>query len=366
MTQKTIKRKFGVLALLFAISTGYLLFWPVPFAPAAWNPSASPHNTPPYTVNNLLKNIERLDISNGKGPETVIEGPDGALYTGLTNGSIIRMTPDGEESLYSTVYTRPLGLAFDQQGVLYVANSEYGLVAVATDGSFKVVAEGLDEGRFVFINDVDVAPDGMVYFTETSTKFPIEESRPAFFEHRPNGRLLSYNPNTGEVITVLDQLYYANGLAIEKNGMFALVSETTRYQVRRVYLDSARLGHNDIFISNLPGTPTGITINNDGFVWLPLSGPRISALDKILPYTLARKIIWRMSWLIPFGPQSYSYVMGLSPNADVIVNLQNPDPDAYGPITSVLESNNYLYLSGGFEELWEASIARMPLKDIYK
>ena len=56
-----------------------------------------------------------------------------------------------------------------------------------------------------------------------------------------------------------------------------------------------------------------------------------------------------MSWLIPLGPQSYSYVMGLSPNADVIVNLQNPDPDAYGPITSVLESNNYLYLSGGFE-----------------
>ena len=363
---KTINRKLEVLILLLAILTGYLLFWPVPFSPAAWNPSASPHNTHPYVVNSLLKDIKLLKISNGNGPETVIRGPDGALYSGLTNGAIIRMTLDGEESLYATVYKRPLGLAFDQQGVLYVANSEYGLVSVATDGTVEVVAERLDERKFVFINDVDVAPDGMIYFTESSTKFPIEDSKLAFFEHRPNGRLLSYDPNTGEVNVVLDQLYFANGLAIAKNGMFALVSETTRYQVRRVYLDSARLGHNDIFISNLPGTPTGITINDDGFVWLPLTGPRISALDKILPYPLARKIIWRMSWLVRPGPKSYSYVIGLSPNADVLVNLQNPNSDSYGPITSVLETDNYLYFSGGFENLWEASIARIPLTAIYK
>ena len=67
------------------------------------------------------------------------------------------------------------------------------------------------------------------------------------------------------------------------------------------------------------------------------------------------------------GLKSYSYVIGLSSNADIIVNLQNPNPnpDSYGPISRVLESDSYLYFLGDFEDLWEASIARIPLTAVY-
>tara|TARA_B110000238_G_scaffold175881_1_gene196534 strand:- start:356 stop:589 length:234 start_codon:yes stop_codon:yes gene_type:complete len=76
-----------------------------------------------------------------------------------------------------------------------------------------------------------------------------------------------------------------------------------------------------------------------------------------------------MSWLVRSGLKSYSYVIGLSSNADIIVNLQNPNPnpnpDSYGPISRVLESDSYLYFLGDFEDLWEASIARIPLTAVY-
>ena len=74
-----------------------------------------------------------------------------------------------------------------------------------------------------------------------------------------------------------------------------------------------------------------------------------------------------MSWLVRSGLKSYSYVIGLSSNADIIVNLQNPNPnpDSCGPTRRVLESDSYLYFSGDFEDLWEASIARIPLTAVY-
>ena len=73
--------------------------------------------------------------------------------------------------------------------------------------------------------------------------------------------------------------------------------------------------------------------------------------------------MWRMSSLVRSGLKSYSFVIGLSSNADIIVNLPNPNPDSYGPIPRVLESDSYLYFSGDFEDLWVASIARIPLSE---
>jgi sugar lactone lactonase YvrE len=62
------------------------------------------------------------------------------------------------------------------------------------------------------------APDGVgvessIYFTEASTLyesgFPLD-----FAEGRPHGRLLRYEPATGETEVVVDELYFANGVVV--------------------------------------------------------------------------------------------------------------------------------------------------------
>lgn len=73
---------------------------------------------------------------------------------------------------------RPLGLRFDPRssgtgsGDLYIADAYFGLLSVGPEGGLaKPVTNEVDGVPFVFTNDVDVAEDGVIYFTDTSTKY---------------------------------------------------------------------------------------------------------------------------------------------------------------------------------------------------
>jgi hypothetical protein len=58
---------------------GYLLFWPVPIDPVAWNPPA-PDTSGVYAENNELARIERLSV-NSFAPEDVAIDSQGRIYT---------------------------------------------------------------------------------------------------------------------------------------------------------------------------------------------------------------------------------------------------------------------------------------------
>jgi sugar lactone lactonase YvrE len=77
-------------------------------------------------------------------------------------------------------------------------------------------------------------------------------------EARPHGRLLSYNPASGETKVLLKDLYFANGVALSANEDFVLVNETYRYRITRYWLSGDKAGTHDIFIDNLPGLPDNL------------------------------------------------------------------------------------------------------------
>ena len=74
---------------------------------------------------------------------------------------------------------RPLGLKFDKQGQLYVADSYYGIfkVDVKTGKYEKIVDVGkpIDGKSPKFINSVDVASNGDLYWTDASTDFWLHD-----------------------------------------------------------------------------------------------------------------------------------------------------------------------------------------------
>ena len=82
-----------------------------------------------------------------------------------------------------------------------------------------------------FADDVDVARDGMIYFSDASSKFGPNEYMLDMLENRPHGRLLRYDPATKETSTLLDELYFANGVALSQNEDFVLVAETYRFRI---------------------------------------------------------------------------------------------------------------------------------------
>ena len=53
-----------------------------------------------------------------------------------------------------------------------------------------------DKLPFRCTNDLDVAADGTIYFTDASYKFPLTLLKADLLEHQPNGRFLAYDPRT--------------------------------------------------------------------------------------------------------------------------------------------------------------------------
>lgn len=346
--------------LIIAIGLAYLLFAPVPINPGAWNPPVAPTLTGQYQQNTRLAPVEKLTLGDGHKPEDVALDADGKIYGGFEDGRIMVLQPDGTQPrVFANTGGRPLGLIFDRSGNLVVADAVKGLLSVNKTGEIKVLAEAADGVRFTSLNDLDIGADGTIYFTEASQRYPMSQFTEDLLEHQPNGRLLALSPQAQKPRTLLEDLYFANGVAVSPDQSFLLVAETGKYRIRRVWLKEPKMGQNDVFIENLPGFPDGISSNGRDKFWLALVTPRQALFDRILlPYPFLRKIVIRLPKFLQPAPQRYSFVIALDQNGRVIENLQNNSPDCYAEIANVVEHNNTLY----FGSIAEDTIGRFALR----
>lgn len=358
---RIFKRIVLFFAALVAIIILYLLVWPVPISPQAWSPPTAPPLTGPYEQNSKLAHVFRLGIvppEKGFAPEDVALDAENRVYAGLDDGRIMRLSADdGHWEGFSNTYGRPLGLAFDPNGNLIVADAIKGLLSIARDGSVTVLTTSADGVPFGCTNDLDVAADGTVYFTDASSKFPLTNFTADILEHGPNGRLLAYEPKTKTTRTLLSGLSFANGVAVSPDQTFVLVVETGAYRIHRVWLEPARGGQSEIFIDNLPGFPDGISSNGRDKFWLALVTPRDEVLDKLLPHPFLRKVVARLPKFLQPAPKRYSFVLGLDPNGRVIDNLQDGSPNCYAEIANAVERQGSLY----FGSIGESTVGRYHL-----
>lgn len=356
----SLKKRFGfVILLIVVVALAYLLLAPVPIAPAAWTPPASPGLTGQYAQNTRLSPVQKLPLGDGHKPEDVALDADGKIYAGFEDGRIMVLQPDGTQPrVFADTHGRPLGLVFDREGNLIVADAVKGLLSVNKAGEIKVLADEADGAKFGCLNDLDVGADGTIYFTEASNKFPMSQFASDILEHQPNGRLLALDPQSRRPRTLLRNIYFANGVAVSPDQTFVLVAETGMYRIRRVWLKEPKMGQNDIFIDNLPGFPDGISSNGRDRFWLALVTPRQALFDRMLPYPSVRKIVARLPKFLQPAPQRYSFVLGLDSSGRIAENLQNGSPDCFAQISNVVEHNNALYLGS----IGEDTVGRFPLK----
>jgi sugar lactone lactonase YvrE len=353
------KRFLFTAAVIIAATLAYLLIAPVNIDPVAWQPPAAPELTGPYQQNNKLSSTERISLGDGFAPEDVAVDSAGRVYGGFEDGRIIQVQPDGSgPQVFANTQGRPLGLIFDAAGNLMVTDAIKGLLSINSKGEIATLATGLDGASFGCLNDLDVAADGTIYFTEASNKFPMTQFAADILEHRPNGRLLAYDPKTSKARTVLNQLHFANGVAVSPDQSFALVAETGKYRVMRVWLTGPRQGQAEVFIENLPGFPDGISSNGREKFWLAIVAPRDKLFDRILPYPFLRKVVARLPKFLQPAAKHYSFVVGLDSNGRVVENLQDPSAGCYAEIANVLEHNGALY----FGSIAENTIGKYSLK----
>ena len=342
------------LAVIVAL-IAYLLLWPVPINPAAWTTPTAPELTGVHAQNNELAKIERLHI-DGFAPEDVAFDKDDRIYCGAEDGRIFRFQPDGTKpEVFAQTKGRPLGLIFDHDGNLIVADALIGLMSIAPDGKSTVLATQAGGVPFRCTNDLDVAADGMIYFTDASYKFRLTQLKEDVLEHQPNGRFLAYDPRTKQTRVLLNDLYFANGVAVSPDQTFVLVNDTSNYRVRRYWLKGEKAGQSDIFIDNLPGFPDGVSSNGRDTFWVALVNRRDAGLDFLLPHPFLRKIVWRLPSFLQPNIKRYAFALGLDANGKVVQNLQDPSPQCFAQIANVVEHKGKLY----FGSIGESAIGRM-------
>src|SRR5438132_12434089 len=135
---------FRSLIAIIALALGYLLLWPVPIDPVAWTPPAAPELAGIYAQNSELAKIERLKVDGSKPEDVAIDSQD-RIYCGAEDGRIFRFQPDGSRpEVFANTGGRPLGLIFDHDGNLIVADAIKGLLSTDRNGKIAVLSTQAD------------------------------------------------------------------------------------------------------------------------------------------------------------------------------------------------------------------------------
>lgn len=291
------------------------------FSPIPWKPKKAPGLKGPYEVNTRLAGADRRDVG-GIGPEDVVVDGSGAAIAGLEDGRIVRFPAGGRTpELVADVGGRPLGLELYGEDLL-VCNADLGLQLVSRSGMAETLVDTYDGNRLLFTNNATVASDGTIYFSDTSTRWTIREYVADMLEGHPTGRVFRREPN-GEVHLLVDELFFANGLALNEDESVLYIAETSRYRIRRHHLTGPAAGTTDVFVDNLPGFPDNLSFG-DGTLWMAAPSPRQAMVDVLLPRPWLRTITYRLPDALKPKPVRHGMVLGFDQHGTVTHNIQDP------------------------------------------
>ncbi|HEX9165557.1 MAG TPA: SMP-30/gluconolactonase/LRE family protein [Gemmatimonadales bacterium] len=333
--------------LVLALAVLYLVAKPVPIDPLPWKSTPNAGFTGPFAANTLLTGADTVQVP-AEGPEDLTLGPDGMIYTGLVDGSIVRFDPaTGAVTPFARTDGRPLGIRFDAAGNLIVADALRGVLAVAPNSNVRLLTQSAGGVRFGFTDAIDVAPDGTIWFSDASQRWgAATRGLMDFWEARPTGRLLRYDPASGQTTVALDSLDFANGVAVGPAGAYVLVNETMTSRIHRLWLSGPRSGVREVFVEGLPGAPDNIAWDGQGIFWVGLFAPRTAAAERVrtLP-PFWRKVLYRIPERLRGSPVTrYGMVVGIDTTGTVRYNLQDPT-GRFHSTTGALRVGDTIYVS---------------------
>ena len=321
-------------------------------------PSTKSEDRTGYAINDALKNAEPIGLGQIEGPEDVILDRNDHLYCGSRHGDIVRFFAPTYEKMevFAHIGGQPLGMAFDRDDNLYVCVGGMGLYRIAPDGSVALATDETnrsmtsinDDSRLRLADDLDIAPDGRVFFSEATTRYEMHEWAVDSLEARGNGRIICYDPKSNTTQTVLRGLVFPNGISMASDGESFLFAETWGCTLNRYWFDGSKKGTRRVVIPNLPGLPDNINRASDGNFWVALTGMRSPAFDLALRLPGFRR---RMAKRLP--PDEWMYpninvgcVIKVTEEGKVLEALWDRDGTNHPSLTSMREHRGYLYLGG--------------------
>ena len=193
------------------------------------------------------------------------------LWSDIPNNRILKWE---EETGAVSVFRKPSDFANgntrDRQGRLVTC--EHGARRVTRteyDGSITVIMDGFEGKRLNSPNDVVVAPDGAIWFTD-----PVFGILGYYEGYKAEPEMAAavwrVDPATGKASMVADDVAGPNGLAFSPDGskLYVVASRANPREIRVFdVIDGQKLANNRLFIDAGPGSPDGFRVDIDGNLW---------------------------------------------------------------------------------------------------
>jgi sugar lactone lactonase YvrE len=331
-----------------------------PIDSVAWQAPEPQPMTGLLSPNEQLKSAELLALGEVYGPEDTTIDANGVLHTGTQDGWIARVWPDGRVENWVQTEGRPLGMVFDRDGNLIVADAWKGLLSISPDKTVTVLTREAEGLPFAFTDDVDIAPDGRIYFTDASSRFNQPDYMLDLMEMRPHGRLLRYDPATGKTEVLLRNVYFANGVAVSPDGDYLLMNETWKYRIIRYWISGRKPGTAEVFADNLPGFPDNLAVDNAGRYWVAFPTTRNSQIDAMHTRPWLKDLLAKLPDSLKPVPERYGLAVAFNAQGEMLTSLHDTDGQHLQEITSVNPHDGFLY----FGSLHNDRIGRMAIESV--
>ncbi|MDH4571541.1 SMP-30/gluconolactonase/LRE family protein [Salinicola acroporae] len=201
----------------------------------------------------------------GAPVDSFLEGPsfdlEGNLwFVDIPFGRIFRASPRGDIELVTQYDGYPNGLKIDAGGRIFIADAKNGIMSLDPATSKVTTALGdADSESFKGCNDLHIGPDGTLYFTDQG-QTGLQD---------PSGRVYRWDPDSGRLDCLIDNVPSPNGLVLDTSGHTLYVAVTRANAVWRLPVSqSQRVTRAGLFLQFSGGRagPDGLALTRDNGV----------------------------------------------------------------------------------------------------
>ncbi|NMH97877.1 SMP-30/gluconolactonase/LRE family protein [Pseudonocardia sp. K10HN5] len=187
------------------------------------------------------------------------------VFSDIPAARMSRLSAEGELSVFRDPSHMANGNTYDRQGrLLTCEHATSRLVRQEADGSLVTLADRYDGKELNSPNDVVVARDGTIFFTDPSygRAAPYGVPRPRELQFCGVYRL---GERGLELLT--DDLEGPNGLCLSVDERFLFVADTERMHIRRFELTTGGVTGGEVWVQTTgtgPGEPDGLKVDSAG------------------------------------------------------------------------------------------------------
>lgn len=229
-----------------------------------------------YDLTQPNARLERLHTGSlwCEGPVYIADA-DMLLWSDIPNDRMLRWTSTDDVGVFRQPSRHANGHTRDRQGRLI--SCEHGARQVTRtehDGRVTVLVDRYDGGRLNSPNDVVVASDDSIWFTDPPYGILSDYEGHKAESEQAGCFVFRLNPDTGDLRVVADDFVRPNGLAFSPDEHTLYISDTARshdpdghHHIRAFDVVGAELTNPRVFAVIEPGVPDGFRLDTDGNLW---------------------------------------------------------------------------------------------------